>query len=589
MKFVLIPCPTVDAQTEQPTPHVAVGLISLATILTQAGYKAQILDINSITQDARYLDIPQQIMTQEPDIIGISTMGIYYQTILRLASECKRIDRNVKIVLGGVHATYTAKATIRNFSQIDIVARGECEQTIIPLMEALTGQRPLDTVSGLTYRDNHDVRETPDTAIVEQLDEIPFPDYALYPRFETFSDVFVDDGRGCPYCCTFCGSNHFRQHLPRLRSPAKLLTMIRQILCRFGPKRIAFLYDTFTYDRERTRQLCRLLQTEAAGCEWSCSTRIDHLDADLLNDMAAAGCISICFGIETGSPEMQKRIGKNLPMTQVRDIVATAIDNDMHTVVSLIMGFPDETRQQLSETLELLVDLKFMSPSLVEIRPNFLYPTISSRIYNQKSGDIRFDGHLVLFPHSHILHEDIVQIMRYPEVFNMFYAYPANHIPRLTLLKIHYLILSLLKLPLTMFTLYNDPEVEFPDCIFRGLEALDIYNNDLSSGVGLVNYTAEIGTKRGFERTLTWLRVILGKPSHYIIDMMRYELGLHGVSLEKRASSMAFVDFDYDVEDLAIQILDANFHNCRLEPDPTSIRLLLIHMGGKPVWLKTGG
>ena len=128
-KIILIPnLAGLSGRGEPSRPHL--GLISLATVLKGGGYDVEIVDVNQLEKGASLEAMRDAIIGKTPAIVGFSTMCDRYLTTLKLARVCKAANPDLKIVLGGPHATITDQATLEAFPFIDVIARGEYEQSI---------------------------------------------------------------------------------------------------------------------------------------------------------------------------------------------------------------------------------------------------------------------------------------------------------------------------------------------------------------------------------------------------------------------------------------------------------------------------
>lgn len=165
----------------------------------------------------------------------------------------------------------------------------------------------------------------------------------------------IDAGRGCPFACVFCSTKTFWNRRYRLRNIDDVLDEINHVRNLFGEKIYSFSHDLFTADKTRIIEFCDKIDTLPFKIKWTCSSRIDCINENLIDRMIRSGLVAIYYGIETGSQSMQRRINKNLNIDRCREIVSYSIKQRISVVVSFICGFPDETVEDFEETLRLMM------------------------------------------------------------------------------------------------------------------------------------------------------------------------------------------------------------------------------------------
>src|SRR5207253_2396087 len=142
----------------------------------------------------------------------------------------------------------------------------------------------------------------------------------------------------------------------RMKSTERILEEMRLVRERYGRRHLNFSHDIFTCDRSWTLSFCERLTAARLGMTWTCSTRTDVIDPELLAATAQAGCVEIYYGIESGSQEGQKRINKDLDLGWSREIVRSTVAVGIRPVTGFIVGHPTETAESLEETLDRFFD-----------------------------------------------------------------------------------------------------------------------------------------------------------------------------------------------------------------------------------------
>jgi radical SAM superfamily enzyme YgiQ (UPF0313 family) len=417
-----------------------VGILSLAAVLEVKGLQPEVVDLNRVyfswlrdwnrdkTDFCRFAG--NYFAGRDSDFFGFSTVCSSYPLTLRIAAEVKRAHPKSVVVLGGPQASVVDISTLRAFPWIDMVVRGEAEQTLPGLVDALDGHGSLAAVSGITYRrdGNGEIVRNPDAPLIMDLDALPFPAFHLFPDVR-FSGYFpMELGRGCPFSCTFCSTNDFFRRRYRLKSPAHMIAEMRRVRETYGISSFELVHDMFTVDRKRVVEFCEALLESKEQFTWGCSARTDCIDEELIALLARAGCRGIFFGIESGSPRMQKIIDKGLELNDSVERVRSCDKFKIKTAVSLMAGFPEETMADLRQTAAFFVDsLRYdhADPQLSILAPLAGTPIQKlhkdSLALNDDVADMSYRG----WPQET---EDHAMIAGHPEIFSSFYSVPLPYL-----------------------------------------------------------------------------------------------------------------------------------------------------------------
>ena len=194
------------------------GLLSLGAYLRLKGHDVYGIDLNYpyYSVQERYLRSPvtlvEEIKRLNPDICGITTFTHSRYNAYYWAKVIKCINKNVPVVLGGVHASAEPISILENVPQVDIVVIGEGEIAMNELCMAIKNKAPLDNITGIAFRSNDQVNVTAPREFIVDMDSLPSIDRKLFLKNETISKVKVLEimaGRGCPSRCKFCSSASF--------------------------------------------------------------------------------------------------------------------------------------------------------------------------------------------------------------------------------------------------------------------------------------------------------------------------------------------------------------------------------------------
>lgn len=300
-------------------------------------------------------EVAGTLASYRPDVVGISCKSQTFASVRIVARLAKQIDPDTRVVVGGPHAAMVGEE-ILDCPDIDVVVRGEGEQTLVELLGAFQAGRSLDDVDGIAFRAGGEVVQSPPRRLLADLDSLCHPhqgapevlhDYGLYPP-AAFSHIFAT--RGCPYDCFFCGSRNVWGRKVRFRSAPNVVEEIRS-LQRLGLTSIHFDDDTFGVKGEHIRRLCDGIERQCPHLEWSCELHVKLISDDVIARMARAGCRSIQLGIESGNDEILRQIRKGFTIDQAITATETISRHGVAVQAFFMVGFPQETEATLADTV----------------------------------------------------------------------------------------------------------------------------------------------------------------------------------------------------------------------------------------------
>jgi radical SAM superfamily enzyme YgiQ (UPF0313 family) len=443
------------------------GVLTLAAVLEQRGNPPAIVNLDRAYYD--YLDrgarggvgpfapwVARRLARLGSRVYGFSTICSSYPLTVRIAASLKRLAPDCTIVFGGPQATVVDRETLAAFPAVDVILRGEADETFPILLDELAGARRLHAVPGLTWRSPFGIQRNTDAPLVQDLDSIPIPAYHLTGELEGMSYASLELGRGCPFSCTFCSTNDFFRRKFRLKSPAQMLADMRAIRGRYGIRSFKLTHDMFTVDRKRVVEFCEHLIQSGEKFSWSCSARTDCVDPELLDLMRQAGCSGLFFGVETGSQRLQTVIDKGLDIAQAREVIDAAQRLGMTNTVSLISGFPEENQDDLRETLAMYMHATRHPNAKPQI--NLLAPLAGTPIHAHHKHEMVLEELCSDMSHQGRIQnqEDRDLIRRYPEIFPNFYLLPTPGLDREMLVELReFLLMATVRLRWLMVALHQ--------------------------------------------------------------------------------------------------------------------------------------
>lgn len=338
----------------------------------------------------------------DPDVIGITSKSPNFASAKIVAKLAKEISPGTTVIVGGPHPSTDGRNAMK-CADIDICVRGEGDETIVELLHAIESGQDLSNISGIIFRKNGDLVETPPRNYVEDLDSLPFPheiaaevlkDYDKYP-LTAFHRIFAI--RGCPFNCSFCGSRYVWSRRPRYRSVGNVVRQI-QALQQMGLTHIHFDDDTFGVNKQYIKDLCDELRTRCPGLTWGSEIHVNLVDKETITMMKSAGCNVIQLGIESGNNQILEQIRKGTTIEKALAACETIKNiGGIHLNVFFMVGFPQETEQTLRDTFIAMQKVKCDSFSFSIFTP---YPGTELFELCQQKGLIGDDFDLSLYNHQ---------------------------------------------------------------------------------------------------------------------------------------------------------------------------------------------
>lgn len=338
------------------------GLAYLAAAVEQAGFSASIIDANALHLDAAGLCAALQ--EASPEVVGVTATTTTLLDAYEACRQARCVLPDAFVVMGGIHVTRFPEETLFECQELDAVCVGEGERSFAQLLEELAKPSPeLRKVDGLVFREGDDVVANPLRPCIEDLDELPLPARHLLP-LEAYASAghphrtaSIVSSRGCPFGCRFCAAPFIGGQRWRARSARGILDEIGDIVERFGMSTFEFVDDLFTLDKRRVFDICEGIRERGYEVNWTCSARADTVSPEMLRAMAGAGCRVVYYGIESGSQRILDYIGKRESLDQMRQAVRWTREASMRSWGFFIIGFPDETPQEIEATIRFATEL----------------------------------------------------------------------------------------------------------------------------------------------------------------------------------------------------------------------------------------
>jgi len=361
---------------EDDVRPIPIGVYYIGALLRAHNHQVEILNWYDINKTPKL--IKKTLARKKPDIIGFSILHANRWGAIDIAKVAKKLNPRVKIVFGGIGATFLWQHLLAKYRQIDYGVLGEGEFSFLQLVQCLEKKKShlIDTIPGLALRKEGRIITTGPAEPLDDIDRLPNP-----ARYFTFQHVV--SSRGCPFNCTFCGSPQFWHRKVRFHSPAYFVKQLELLY----DKGVTFFYvsdDTFTLKRERVLDICHLILKKKLPITWQAISRVNCVDEEMLFWLRKAGCIQISYGVESGSERIRDFLNKNIATAEIKRAFHLTRSYGILPRAYFIYGSPGETWETVQESIDLMHEIKplDMASYILDIYPG----TALYEAYREKTG-----------------------------------------------------------------------------------------------------------------------------------------------------------------------------------------------------------
>jgi len=345
------------------------GILYIASVLKIAGHQVRLLDFT----------VEKSLEKLEPeirwaDVAGMTVSSVLFNRALLILKKIKEIKPEIPVVAGGPHPTADTEGTLR--AGFDFAAVGEGEQTAIELFAALEGGKETIGIPGLWARRGKEIFPAPARPLIPDINVLPLPDRGLID-YKTYLhsgmlQVGVCLSRGCPFSCKFCKPMQdmlFGKKL-RKRNPESVVEEIEQAIALTGHKFFLFRDDCLTalkkewFEKFRAEMERRKLKITFSG-----QTRVSDLDEDTLLMLKSIGLVGLAFGVESGSQKVIDYYRKSFKVEQSFPAFELCHKHGIGTHCFIMLGAPDETREDVQMTIDLVRKIKPESVTISRLTP----------------------------------------------------------------------------------------------------------------------------------------------------------------------------------------------------------------------------
>ncbi len=361
MRILLINPPHTAIGSRVPKEHLPpLGLLAIGGPLLDDGHEVKLID-------AEFGPLPidkiiQQAAAYAPEavLMGHSGSTSAHPTVVQIATGLKAALPGVRIVYGGVFPTYHWRDVLAAEPLIDVIVRGEGEETARRLMGALERHEPLESIAGLAFRREDKPVATPPAPTIRDLDAYRVGwELINFERYSYWGDrraVVVQFSRGCPHLCNYCGQRGFWTQW-RHRDPVKFAAELAWLAREHGVEVVNFADENPTSNKKVWLQFLEALIAEDVNLTIVGSTRADDIvrDADILHLYKKAGVARWLMGMESYDEATLLKIRKGGTPLKDREAIRLLRQHNILSMATWVVGFEEETdrdyRRGLSQLL----------------------------------------------------------------------------------------------------------------------------------------------------------------------------------------------------------------------------------------------
>ncbi|MCF7907347.1 MAG: B12-binding domain-containing radical SAM protein [Candidatus Omnitrophica bacterium] len=345
----------VDEEFCQAPPII---LAYVASILRQAGHKVILIDAYTLRlSKKKVLGILRNF---KPDFLGFRLESYHFHNTLDWIKTLKS-ELGIPIIVGGINLKLYLKESLF-YQEIDYGILDDALESLPKLLRALAESRDLRTIEGLAYRHKGKLMINPPSDKAIGFDNFPFPARDLLPNDKYVSFLskrknftIMVTSRGCPYNCYFCAISNSQVY--EERSAQNVVDEIEECYHKYNIREIDFFDATFFFNKKRFFEISKEMKKRNIKIEWSCRSRVDVVDEDIIKEAKSIGCRQILFGIESADQQVLQGIQKKISIEKVKDSIKLCRKYNILTMGFFMIGNPGETRDSINRSIKFAKDL----------------------------------------------------------------------------------------------------------------------------------------------------------------------------------------------------------------------------------------
>jgi anaerobic magnesium-protoporphyrin IX monomethyl ester cyclase len=352
-----------------PPPY---GILQLAAYLESKvkGVEVEVLDCQAMSLDWKGLE--KRIESFHPDLIassGFATCNVYVTA--RTLELAKKLEPDVVTITGGQHFTALAQECLGAYPEVDVIVRGEGEETLVELVRAVSEKARFSGIQGVSFRHGEKILHNPPRPLIENLDELPFPGYHFV---EEYADRYhftmmagskakygmVEASRGCPNRCTFCSQWKHWQGAWRHKSVKRVVEEMEFLYNNYGSRLLWLTDDNFGLG-QRMENLCDELSRRDFSKNITCfmQVRCDDITRNprIVEKMSKAGINWLLLGVESHSKNTLDRFHKGTKPDDAKEAVKLLKQNGIFSQATCIVGDRADSAESISDLRHFVNDI----------------------------------------------------------------------------------------------------------------------------------------------------------------------------------------------------------------------------------------
>lgn len=373
-----------EAERKIMMPYPPQGLLHIGTFLKKKGIDCDIYD----TTFKNFENLSAFIEQKKPEYLGLYTNLMTRLNILRIIRFIRKSDKlkNTVIILGGPDVRYHSDLYIQHGA--DFTISGEGERAFFQLISFLEKSdfEQINTIQGLCFQNsNLKIISGGEPEMIENMDELPFPDFELinlseyfktWKQFHGYSSITLSTMRGCPFSCRWCSKAVFGRSFRR-RSVPSVVKELQRLQKQYSPDRFWIVDDVFTINKQWLTDFRDAIISSNLKIEYECITRADKLDIEMIHLLKESGCFRLWIGAESGSQKVLDLMDRGVKAEIVREMIKKTKKAGIEAGTFLMLGYPGETEADIMETI---THLKDAMPDQFTI--TLSYPIPGTEFYN---------------------------------------------------------------------------------------------------------------------------------------------------------------------------------------------------------------
>jgi glycosyltransferase involved in cell wall biosynthesis/radical SAM superfamily enzyme YgiQ (UPF0313 family) len=354
-------------------PYPPLGSLYAAACVRERGYRVAMFDAMLAASEAEWADAltrhrPRFAVLYEDNFNYLTKMCLLRMREAAVKMIADAAARGVRVIVSGSDAT--DHPAIYLDAGAVVVVSGEGEQTLLELLDALTGRAPgvrMENVRGICYRDaaGH-LRRSPSRDVIRELDALPFPAWdlvdiahyrSIWKRHHGYHSMNIVTTRGCPFHCNWCAKPIYGQRYSA-RSPRHVAGEMLHLKQTYAPDHLWIADDIFGLKPEWIARFARELEARDASIPFKCLLRADQVTTEVAQALSRARCRTAWLGAESGSQRVLDAMEKGTRVEQIAKASRLLHDAGIEVGFFLQFGYPGETREDIDATLRMVRDCR---------------------------------------------------------------------------------------------------------------------------------------------------------------------------------------------------------------------------------------